>query len=397
MSENLRAKANRTNIILGILLLVAIMVMAGIWVLSSGGFAVVAGWLRGVDPVIYWIGVIALMLAMLGIIGHAAANVWLGALIDFTNTMSLSRLQVTLWTVIILSAYLVIAIPRIFGSMTPIEQLPSDDPFLKQCEQGRSAEFHPTVADCGGGPLQITFPPEVLLAMGISLAAFAGSHLIQGAKSNQQLDLGARMTQKDKAQDRVAIAQTAYDTAVEADNKSLSDQIIFQNEYDLADAAVKNASPSVTDDLKSKLNAAKLKLDAVQLRRQQTQGDKTLAQTALNAAQEALDNATKEEQAALTEAEGKLHRNENPAQANWSELFRGNEITNYQQVSMGKVQMFFFTWVVLLAYAAAIAELLHSGSSLLNPLGVAFPAFSQSLVALLALSQGTYLVNKATS
>ena len=131
------------------------------------------------------------MLAMLGLIGRAAANVWLGALIDFTNTMSLSRLQVTLWTVIVLSAYLVISIPRIFGSMTPIEQLSPDDPFLEQCEEGKSAEFHPTVADCGGGPLQITFPPEVLLAMGISLAAFAGWHLIQGAKSNQQLNIGA--------------------------------------------------------------------------------------------------------------------------------------------------------------------------------------------------------------
>ena len=52
LSEDLRAKANRTNILLGILLLLAITVIAGIWVLSSGGFAVVADRLRGVDPVI---------------------------------------------------------------------------------------------------------------------------------------------------------------------------------------------------------------------------------------------------------------------------------------------------------------------------------------------------------
>jgi hypothetical protein len=45
-----------------------------------------------------------------------------------------------------------------------------------------------------------------------------------------------------------------------------------------------------------------------------------------------------------------------PAGARWSDLFRGDEETNIGTVDLGKIQLFLFTFVVALVYAAALAS-----------------------------------------
>lgn len=91
-----------------------------------------------------------------------------------------------------------------------------------------------------------------------------------------------------------------------------------------------------------------------------------------------------------TESEGLLAVNTDADQAQWTDLFKGEEVTNFAYMDLGKIQMFFFTLVIAGAYAAAL------GAALWNHHETAeFPKISQSMLAFLGLSQATYLTNKA--
>jgi hypothetical protein len=60
---------------------------------------------------------------------------------------------------------------------------------------------------------------------------------------------------------------------------------------------------------------------------------------------------------------------------------------------MGKIQMFYFTLIIVFAYAAAL------GSLLVHPNGkiAGFPALGNDVVALLGISHATYLTTKAVT
>jgi hypothetical protein len=96
---------------------------------------------------------------------------WYGVLIDKNrNRTSLSRLQVTLWTMVIISAYLSVALIR---TMPGALDSPASD-----CQETN-------VQDCLPQPLNIAFPNEIWLALGISTISFAGSSLIKNNKRNK--------------------------------------------------------------------------------------------------------------------------------------------------------------------------------------------------------------------
>jgi hypothetical protein len=78
--------------------------------------------------------------------------------------------------------------------------------------------------------------------------------------------------------------------------------------------------------------------------------------------------------------------------AQFSDLFRGEETGNGAHLDLAKVQMFFFTLALLLSYALAIgAMLLRSGAMLLTSL----PVLSAGFVTLLGISHAGYLTSKA--
>lgn len=86
-------------------------------------------------------GICALgMIILLALAGREINGQWLGILIDTRNKMSLSRLQITLWTVMVLSAYLMMAMPRVAAMLGGT---------LNQQQA-----------------LDISFPEELILAMG---------------------------------------------------------------------------------------------------------------------------------------------------------------------------------------------------------------------------------------
>ena len=215
-----------------------------------------------------WVSILAL-LSMFGVVaGHGVTGLWLGLLIDTRNKVSLSRLQMTLWTILILSGFLAAVITNIDGGQPE--------------------------------PLSIAIPPELWLLMGISTTSLIGSPLIVGIKKNR----------------------------------------------------------TVSEDEKARVLG--------QLSRQ-----------SINPAQVAI--------------RGQLVVNENAEAARIADLFQGAETGNAGQLDLGKLQMFFFTLVLLFAYGTALAALFKTSGGKIT----ALPAMDTGMLALLAISHAGYLVNKA--
>lgn len=77
------------------------------------------------------------------------------------------------------------------------------------------------------------------------------------------------------------------------------------------------------------------------------------------------------------------------AQARWIDMFMGEERSDATTMDLAKVQMFFITVVVLIAYGIAMGMRLSDGGSI-----TALPALDGSIVGLLAISHFGYLTNK---
>jgi hypothetical protein len=120
-------------------------------------------------------------------------------------------------------------------------------------------------------------------------------------------------------------------------------------------------------------------------KKEDTPNDKELAQTKeqLNARGINKDQV---------EAKGVLAVNTDPNFARWADLFSGEEVGNAARLELSKVQMFYFTLVLLVAYAAMLWHSLDlSQATKMEEL----PAFDQGMLALLGISHAAYLANKA--
>lgn len=227
-------------------------------------------------PLLIWAvsaAVLVLSLIMLGL-GVDANPRWYGILIEKDrNRVSLSRLQITLWTIVILSAYLTVALVR----STPQALRPPPP----GCQ-----EFGPD--GCLPQPLNIDFPNEVWMALGISTLSFASSSLIKTNKRKQ---------------------------------------------YHLELKRHEQASPALYKAPEARL----------------------------------------------------------------SDLFYGDDEGNKDSIDFSKVQMFFFTMVLIAVYVFAIATLLADAETLLAAHGFQFPDFSASMTIILGISHAGYLLTKAPS
>jgi len=301
-------------------------------------------------------------LALLVLAGREVNGRWSGVLIDARNKYSLARLQIMIWTVMVMTAYLTFALPRI-----------------RLMAQGTL-----TQADA----LNITFPKELILAMGISAVSFAGSSLIKRTKTSKTTTIDLKSTpdatraRRDQAKTDLAVAESQLVTALQT-QKTREEEL----------AASKKAFADAADDAAKK--AAQERVDMAQILLKSAVLDSDKATRERDAKKAALDAAEKDFVAA-TEAEGLLHRNASPSEASWVDLVRGEEIGNYKLVDMSKVQMLFFTVVVVATYAGAIIALLYNVMNMQKPpTELAFPEFSETLNALLGISHGTYLSVKA--
>jgi len=362
-------------------------------------------------PVWRWLAIALLMVALLVVIGLGVNRRPDGFLIDTRYKFSLSRLQVTLWTVLILSAYLTIALPRTLpGGMYDLDKVdPSTRQALKGLSPGKEQCFaeRPAAATitataalaeaCTPDPVGITFPIEVIAALGISASSFAGSALIQSVKRNQKIEVTAlqafqaRQFELERARKELEKARQELEEAQEAVN--LAREALDEIEEQLEALRAPGAAPAP-----GQIEALEADHDVSKEAYQGAKENFQLARQAYSEAQARVDTLAQELDEAIRAAavamEGVLHKNADPSQASWLDLFRGDEIGNYLLVDLSKVQMFFFTIVLVFAYGAAIYLLLQDPLALKNPLGVAFPPFSASLNGLLAISHAGYLTIK---
>lgn len=109
----------------------------------------------------YWVWILTMVCsaAAIMVIGKAISGYAGGLIIDNRNMMSLSKLQILVWMIVILPALITGAASNIAGI---------------------GAEF------AGGGPLDIVIPNELLAILGLSGATFAASPVILSTKSGSE-------------------------------------------------------------------------------------------------------------------------------------------------------------------------------------------------------------------
>jgi hypothetical protein len=117
-----------------------------------------------------------------------------------------------------------------------------------------------------------------------------------------------------------------------------------------------------------------------------------LIHTAKQAKTISADEAEKLQPADVEGSDGILYANPNFSDAAWTDLFEGEEVKNAYYVDIAKLQMFFFTLIAVLSYAALLLQMFNSRA----PGGFAeFPAVSEGLLALLGISHAGYLTSKS--
>jgi len=257
-----------------------VMILIPVAILAGGWFF---------RPIWGWLTVMALLLVFIVVAGRQIVGLWRGALIDDRNKISLSRFQTVLWTVLVISAFLVTALHNIR---------------TKQAD-----------------PLNIDVPPELWILLGISVTSLVGSGLIKQEKSKS-------VPQPDSARLAFKARGVEPEKIVRAGNELVT----------------------TTDPTAAASTGTVL-------------------------------------------AKGVLAVNDAPDKSSWLDMFRSEEIGAMGRLDLGKIQMFYFTIIIVFSYAVAL------GSLFVNTPGkiTAFPAISQSVIALLGISHAAYLTNKTVS
>ncbi|VVB69453.1 Uncharacterised protein [uncultured archaeon] len=272
---------------LGAFLCILVIVLAGFMYIFK---------IWNMDLVSLWFFALAGLLGFLIVVGLGVTGRWAGILVDSRNRFSLARLQLVLWTILILSAYATAVSSNLRIALT---SMPIN-----------STEVVHAVS--------IAMPEQVWLLMGISTTSIVGSSLILSTKKDQStVSAGGSQQSVDKQ-----ITRTV-------------NNLISQN---------KIAANTTTQDFKA------------------------------------------------NQVQGQLVINETPNKASYSEMLKGDFINNAFQLDLGKIQMFYFTMILVLVYAAALISLFLAGGKILQ-----FPIIDSGMAVLLGISHAGYLAKKDIS
>ena len=91
-----------------------------------------------------------------------------------------------------------------------------------------------------------------------------------------------------------------------------------------------------------------------------------------------------------------LSKNDDDRKSSWRDLFCGEDKDNNDFLDISRVQMFYFTFILVLTYAFTIgAEMLSLGG---EGMGISeLPPVSAGMLALLGISHSAYLGRKSIS
>jgi hypothetical protein len=366
-----------------------------------------------------WLLIMLIFSGLFILVGWQLHRRYDGIFIDSRFKISLSRFQIILWTLLTFSALFTIALER--------------NSLLAQNALEHEEKQPPN-------PLNISFPNQLLLALGISTASLAGASIIKNVKKEQET--GKKLTllldEEKKAGDnkqealakinsiqsrvgKLADDESAIKTEFEAKKKDFllreetleKEKEAIKKKVEQADAAQK-ANPN-DPVLKDALEAAKKeqsdkenelkkgkeawnneeiknkgRLVFINSENEQAGREKKYAEIDLKRAEEELNRIDQ----AKRNKEGLIHKNSTPEEADWIDMFRGDEVGNYQVVDVSKVQMFFLTIAIVVTYGVLIW--LSLTPEILKKAAFAFPSFPESMNALLGLSHAGYLVIKGS-
>lgn len=214
-----------------------------------------------------WVATLLTLMVFAIVAGHGITGRWSGVLIDYRNKISLSRLQMLLWTMLVLSAFLTAS--------------------LSNVSTGHS------------NPLSIKIPVELWMLMGISTTSLVGSPLITSQKRRKK--------------------------------------------------------PKVEEEADTLSQLAKQGIDASKV-----------------------------------DSKGLILTYIDINQSRWSDIFRGDESGNAAHLDLAKIQMFYFTIILVIAYGVALGAQLATQDAINE-----FPKLDSGMLALLTISHGGYLTSKA--
>jgi hypothetical protein len=221
--------------------------------------------------------------------------------------------------------------------------------------------------------LNIKFPEELLIALGISTTSLAGASIIKSSKADQT---STRVTQL--LSDQRAVATSQYTEAQRVIGEARDEISNYQK-------AVSDFQDN-TGDAQVQLTLERLEKESLpEAQKKLKNGENALERATATLAE--LDKAT-------SGSDGDVQTNENIHQAEWADMFRGELLSNFRIVDIAKVQMFFFTIIIIFTYGTLIWGLLDSDN--LRMASIELPAFSASLNGLLGISHAGYLVVKQT-
>lgn len=295
----------------GVLIPIAAIVVIGIW-LPVGPQGIKAG----VRMALSWTAIGILMFVILALIGNAVNKGPFGVLIDNRNMMSLSRLQIILWTVVILSAFVSTMLARVSDSRIHPEDY--------QCKTITNEEGVEVSEPGCAEPLDIQVPAMLWTLMGISLASAVGSPLLKNFKAQRTAD-------EDRQRKKMA----------ERTSMTLGGEEV----------------PPVTFDNR---------LDQV---------------------------ATSMGVEEKPQNEGAVVKKANWLEARFSDIFMGEEVANFMYVDIAKVQNFLFSVFAVVSYAVAVGIAMAGAASIAE--FIALPEMPEGLVAVIGISHGGYLTDKA--
>ena len=116
-----------------------------------------------------------------------------------------------------------------------------------------------------------------------------------------------------------------------------------------------------------------------------------------DAALEAAKNNLGDSNADFTAAQGVLYKNKDISDARISDMFQGDELADTHTIDMGKVQMFFFTIVSAVVFIGMAKGALTNVTNGKLAIDTLIPTLPPTLIALMGISHGAYLGNKAVT
>jgi hypothetical protein len=346
------------------------------------GFALFIWGLFALAPIWRWVLVAAAGVGILLWAGKRGTTWgWLGALVDpQRGKYSLGQLQLVLWTLLIVSAWVAIVATRIALRVpdgSEAEQLVTE--ITESYQQVEEALIGNEARD------QL----DELVA------------LKTGLPTSEQME-------EDK--ERIAELEAVLGSQLQGDNGGLLDRIadreqelraLLEADVAFADALNVEIPPEILALLG--ISAASLVGGAV------IKNDKGPIGEEQRGKKPTLDNSNVQRHYSYLLAAGKGDA-EAEVRLSWLDIFKGDQDGDKNYIDIGKFQMFWFTGAALLTYGMQIAAMLDmaTGNEVLQAAGLtsyqvsrlgfalttSLPAVSASLAGILAISHGAYLANK---